>query len=107
MGVGTKIDYRLRLHGIPVRWQSLISEWQPPFRFVDQQIHGPYRSWRHLHTFEPQDEGTLVRDVVDYAVPGGRLIHALFVRHDLRRIFKYRRRQLDSFFGCGTVTDRP
>ena len=95
---GTKIDYRLKLHGIPIRWQSEISEWQPPFRFVDRQLRGPYRLWHHLHTFESKDGGTLVRDQVDYAVPGGPIVHSLFVRRDLSRIFEYRRQQLDAFF---------
>lgn len=96
---GTKIDYRLRLHGIPIRWQSEISEWQPPIRFVDRQLRGPYRLWYHLHTFEEQDGGTLIRDVVDYAVTGGSLIHWLIVRRDLLRIFTYRRQQLERFLG--------
>ena len=96
---GTKIDYRLRLHGIPIRWRSEISEWQPPVRFVDRQIMGPYRLWNHLHTFHEQNGGTLVRDVVNYAIPGGRLIHWLVVRRDLERIFIYRRQVLEELFG--------
>ena len=99
MSPGTKIDYRLKLHGIPIRWKSEISEWQPPVRFVDRQLKGPYRLWHHLHTFEECDGGTLVRDLVDYAVPGGRLIHWLVVRRDLVKIFEYRRQQLEVFFG--------
>ncbi len=99
MFAGTKIEYRLRLHGIPIRWQSEISEWLPPFRFVDRQLKGPYSLWHHCHTFEEQDGGTLVRDEVDYAVPGGGLIHWLLVRRDLLQIFTYRRRQLEMFFG--------
>lgn len=99
MFAGTKIDYRLKLHGIPIRWQSEISEWEPPVRFVDRQLKGPYRMWHHLHTFESKDGGTLVHDQVDYAVPGGALIHSLFVQRDLQRIFEYRRQQLDTFFG--------
>lgn len=96
---GATIDYRLTLHGVPIRWRSEISEWQPPDRFVDRQLKGPYRLWHHLHTFEAKDEGTLVRDVVDYAVPGGALIHWLMVRRDLMRIFQYRQEQLAAFFG--------
>ena len=74
METGTLIDYRLRLHGIPITWRTLISVWEPPFRFVDQQLRGPYRLWHHEHTFEELDGGTLVRDTVDYAVPGGPLV---------------------------------
>jgi len=99
MLVGTRIDYRLQLRGIPIRWQSEITDWQPPYRFADRQLKGPYRLWHHLHTFEESQGGTLVRDVVDYAVPGGWLIHWLLVRNDLIRIFTYRRQRLESFFG--------
>lgn len=104
---GTKIDYRLRLRGIPVRWRSEISEWQPPHRFVDRQLIGPYRFWHHLHTFEEQNGGTFVRDTVDYGVPGGKLVHWLVVRRDLEKIFQYRRQRLEEFFGSGTAATRP
>ena len=96
---GSLIDYRLRLHGIPIRWRTEISEWQPPFRFVDRQLIGPYRLWEHLHTFEEQNGGTLVRDRVVYAVPGGSLIHWLFVQPDLRRIFAYRQQKMTELLG--------
>jgi ligand-binding SRPBCC domain-containing protein len=72
MRVGAQIDYRLRLRGLPLRWQSEITVWQPPHRFVDEQRRGPYRAWRHEHTFTAQDGGTLVGDRVRYAVLGGR-----------------------------------
>ena len=91
---GAMIDYRLQLHGIPMRWRSEISEWEPPVRFVDRQVIGPYRHWNHQHTFEEKDGGTLVRDHVDYAVPGGRLVNWLFVAPDLHRIFAFRRQRL-------------
>jgi ligand-binding SRPBCC domain-containing protein len=95
---GLRIDYRLRLHGVPVRWQSEITAWEPPLRFVDEQRKGPYRFWVHEHTFEERDGGTLVKDLVRYAVPGGRLVERLFVRPRLRRIFSYRRVELGRVF---------
>lgn len=98
MSAGTLIDYRLRLHGLPLSWRSEISVWEPPFRFVDRQVRGPYRLWHHDHTFETVDGGTLVRDCVDYAVPGGPLVNALFVRPDLVKIFEYRTARLREFF---------
>jgi ligand-binding SRPBCC domain-containing protein len=101
MQAGRLIDYRLRVHGIPLRWQSEISVWEPPYRFVDEQRRGPYRLWHHEHTFVECDEGTLVRDQVDYAVPGGPLVHALLVRRDLRTIFRYRTQRLREIFGVG------
>jgi ligand-binding SRPBCC domain-containing protein len=93
MQVGTLIDYRLRVHGLPFRWMSRIEEWEPGRSFVDRQLHGPYGLWRHRHTFAESGQGTVVRDEVDYALPLGalgNLAHPLFVRRDLERIFAYR-----------------
>jgi len=98
MAVGTLINYRLRVHGWPVRWQSQITAWEPSVRFVDEQLRGPYRLWRHEHTFAEADGGTLVRDVVTYAVLGGAVVNALFVRPDLQKIFAYRQEKLADQF---------
>jgi len=98
MGEGTLIDYRLRIRGVPVRWQSEITDWDPPHRFVDRQLRGPYRRWVHTHVFEPTADGTLVRDAVEYAVPGGGLVNRLLVRPDVERIFAYRRETLAGLF---------
>lgn len=94
---GSRIDYRLRVRGIPVRWQSEIAMWEPPHRFVDVQRKGPYRFWEHTHTFETLGSGTLVRDAVAYAVPGGALVNRFLVAPDLAKIFDYRARQLDAW----------
>lgn len=83
MKAGALIDYRLRVRGLPLRWRTLIREWQPPHRFVDEQIRGPYRQWIHEHTFEARDGGTLARDHVRYAVPFDFLAHRLLVRPDI------------------------
>jgi len=98
MKVGALIDYRLRLRGLPVRWQSEITAWQPPHRFVDEQRRGPYRVWHHEHTFQVQDGGTLVGDHVRYAVFGGAVIERLFVRRDIAKIFAYRQQKLAEMF---------
>ena len=98
MHAGRLIDYKLRLHGLPLRWRSKISDWQPPFQFVDEQVKGPYRYWHHLHTFTKLSTGTLVRDVVNYAMPFGFITHPLLVRRDLTKIFEYRRATLGSIF---------
>jgi hypothetical protein len=90
MRAGTVIDYRLQVHGLRLRWQSEITVWDPPFRFVDEQRQGPYRCWIHTHSFEEMDGGTLCRDEVHYVVPGGRFINWLFVRRDVERIFACR-----------------
>ncbi|MFM2094307.1 MAG: hypothetical protein RIS70_1431 [Planctomycetota bacterium] len=99
MAAGTLIDYRLRLRIVPLRWRTLISEWNPPHSFVDEQLKGPYRWWRHRHEFVPESEGTTMRDIVDYGVPGGRIIHAMLVRNDLAAIFAYRRQRMIELFG--------
>jgi len=99
MRTGLRIDYRLRVRGFPLRWRTLISAWEPPFRFVDEQERGPYREWVHEHLFEERDGGTLVRDRVHYRAPGGWLIERLFVRGDVRRIFDHRQRVLAGLLG--------
>ncbi len=95
---GLKIDYRLRLHGVPFSWRSEITVWDPPLRFVDEQVRGPYRQWRHDHRFEENDGRTLVRDHVDYAVPGGWLVQKLLVGREVDKIFEFRRRTLAEIF---------
>jgi ligand-binding SRPBCC domain-containing protein len=100
MAAGTRIDYRLRLHGIPIRWQSEITAWEPMRMFVDEQRRGPYRAWIHTHRFTAKDGGTLVEDEVRYDVPGGALVNALFVRNDVARIFAYREAKLRARFGA-------
>ena len=102
MAPGTLIEYRLRLHGVPVRWLTRIETWQPGERFVDVQIEGPYRFWTHTHTFEPHEDGTCVRDEVRYALPLGplgALAHRLFVRRDLERIFDFRHASVSKVMG--------
>jgi hypothetical protein len=98
MKQGALIDYRLRLHGIPIRWKTEITAWDPPRRFVDEQIRGPYRLWVHEHTFEEDGEGTVVEDSVRYAVPFGWLADRLVVARDLRAIFGYREAKLKEVF---------
>jgi ligand-binding SRPBCC domain-containing protein len=94
MGPGTVLEYDLRLHRVRIHWLTRIESWEPDRRFVDVQLRGPYRIWHHTHLFEPHLGGTLMRDVVRYALPlgpVGALARALFVRRDLERIFDYRR----------------
>jgi ligand-binding SRPBCC domain-containing protein len=96
VGEGTEIQYRLRIRGVPVRWRSLISSWEPPHRFVDEQLRGPYRLWRHTHTFQEVEGRTVVGDHVSYAPLGGWLADRLLVRRDLERIFDHRHERLRS-----------
>ena len=102
MAAGTRIEYALRLHGVPVRWVTRIEAWEPGRRFVDRQLSGPYARWVHEHAFEPVAGGTRVRDRVDYALPLdplSRPLHRLVVRPDLKRIFAYRRGVMAGILG--------
>jgi len=95
---GALIDYRLRVHGMPMRWQSEITVWEPARRFVDVQRRGPYRWWVHEHCFEERDGGTLIRDKVEYAVPGWLLeplVNRWLVAPDLRKIFAHRQARIE------------
>ncbi len=94
IGEGTEIDYRLRVRGVPLRWRSRISVWEPPFRFVDEQVVGPYKLWRHQHSFEREGAATIARDRVEYCAPGGPLVQRFLIAPELRRIFAYRSRTL-------------
>ena len=102
MRTGARLDYRLRLLGMPVTWKTRIEAFDAPHAFVDTQIQGPYRLWTHTHSFEEVAGGTLMRDVVRYRLPYGplgALAHALFIRRILNRIFDYRREALEQIFG--------
>jgi len=98
MRAGTLIDYRIRIHGVPVRWRTEITGWQPPYQFVDEQLHGPYQWWHHTHIFEERNGGTHCTDRVRYYPRGGALMNWLFVRHDVEKIFTYRRQRLVETF---------
>lgn len=90
---GTRIRYRLRLHGVPFRWESRIAEFSRGVSFADEQVTGPYARWYHRHLFHPTDEGVVIEDVVEYRLPFGplgRVVHRLAVRRELDRIFDHR-----------------
>lgn len=102
MQVGTRIEYHLRLVGVPIQWTTRIEDYAPPHRFVDSQLCGPYQHWVHLHTFSADADGTLMRDVVDYDIPYGMigtLAQKLFVARMLERIFDYRREAITVLLG--------
>jgi ligand-binding SRPBCC domain-containing protein len=103
MGVGTLIEYRLRLHRVPVRWRTRIEAWEPPRRFVDVQVRGPYSLWEHTHTFEEDGpDATIIGDRVRYSIPFGllgELANRLLVRRDVEGIFDYRREAVERELG--------
>ena len=101
MGKGSLIDYTIRLFGIPIHWRTLISDYEPPFRFVDQQIKGPYTFWHHTHMFQAVEGGVEIIDKVKYSLPLGwlgTLAHAIWVRKDLEKIFKHRKNVIQNYF---------
>lgn len=102
MGKDTQIEYTLRLAGIPLRWRTRITEWDPPHRFVDVAERSPYALWEHAHTFESDGDGVRMTDSVRYALPFGplgSLAHALIVRRALDAIFDYRRDHIHAAAG--------
>ena len=108
MRPATLLDYKLKLHGVPVRWQTRIEIWEPPVRFVDTQAKGPFSLWEHTHLFEQDgdtDTPTVIHDRVRYAIPLGPLgglARRLFVRRDLERIFDYRGEAVSKRLGDST-----
>jgi ligand-binding SRPBCC domain-containing protein len=99
MRVGALITYRLHLHGVPISWLTSIQDWDPPHRFIDQQVRGPFALWHHTHELFPSGaDGTRMRDTVRYAIgygPLGELAHRALVRRDLETIFDFRARKVD------------
>lgn len=96
---GTLIDYSLKIHGVPAKWKTEIDEWQPPYKFVDHQLRGPYRLWHHTHEFRPFCGGTLLVDKIRYRLPMGYigwLLGAKFVRKDVEDIFSFRRKYIST-----------
>jgi ligand-binding SRPBCC domain-containing protein len=93
MGEGAVLDYRIVLHGLPIPWRTRIDVWEPGVRFVDRQVLGPYRWWRHEHTFDAVEGGTRVLDHVEY-LPRLASLTRRWVRRDVEAIFAYRREAL-------------
>lgn len=106
MDVGTLIDYRIRLRGVPMKWRTRIAAWEPCQRFIDEQMNGPYSLWRHEHVFEEVTDSSgrvhvRMTDDVEYALPMGllgELAQRLFVGRDLERIFMFRTRRIQEIF---------
>jgi ligand-binding SRPBCC domain-containing protein len=106
IAAGTRIRYRLAWHGLPVTWTTQIRRWDPPFRFIDVQLSGPYQLWHHTHRFEAHTGGTRMTDVVRYRLPFGmigRAVHTLKVRRDVERIFDYRFERIGELFAAAAV----
>ncbi|MGA2744006.1 MAG: SRPBCC family protein [Candidatus Sulfotelmatobacter sp.] len=101
LAAGSLIRYRLRWRGLPIRWTTEISEWNPPHGFVDRELSGPYALWNHEHWFEARDGGTIMRDRVTYALPlgwAGRVAQRIVVRRDVEAIFDFRAETMRRLF---------
>ena len=96
MRAGTRIDYELSLMGVRFQWETLISVWDPPYQFVDEQMRGPYKSWVHTHTFKEDPVGTIIEDEVRWSLPVfpfGQVAYP-FVSRQVRAIFEYREKAI-------------
>ena len=101
MKQGAVIDYTIKIAGVPVRWRTLISLYEPPHRFIDLQLKGPYSSWEHIHTFTEVGDGTRIDDEVRYSMPFGilgKFVHTLFVQRQLSSIFSLRASRIQTIF---------
>ncbi len=101
MRAGTLIDYKLRVHGVPVKWRTRIESWNPPHQFIDLQLKGPYKLWHHTHRFMASGGGTLIADRVRYGLSFGlvgQFVNHLLVSRDVAEIFDYRAERIREFF---------
>ncbi|MGB8010722.1 MAG: SRPBCC family protein [Terriglobales bacterium] len=102
---GTLIRYALRWRIFPIRWTTEIIEWEPPYRFVDVQLKGPYQLWHHEHRFAAEGNGTRITDEVQYRLPFGvfgSIAHRLKVKRDVETIFAYRTAAVRRLFASKT-----
>ncbi len=101
MKQGAVIDYTIQIIKVPIHWRTLITTYEPPFKFVDEQIKGPYNFWHHTHMFKEVPEGVEIYDEVNYSIPFGPLgvmLHAFWIKKDLNNIFEYRKDVIENMF---------
>ena len=102
LAAGAVIDMRITWLGVPLSWRAYVRECDPPFRFVDVQVRGPYARWEHRHRFLEEDGETMVEDRVTYRLPLGplgTLAHRVVVGRQLRALWDYRTRRLGELVG--------
>ena len=101
MAQGAQFDYIIKWLGLPMKWRSRISKYDPPFCFVDEQLIGPYKTWHHEHTFSQTTNGVIVGDHLEYSLPLGPLgaiAQAVMVRRQLESVFRYRQNEMAEIF---------
>jgi ligand-binding SRPBCC domain-containing protein len=110
LDAGALLDFRVRVLGISTRWRVMIREYDPPYRFVDVQLRGPFARWEHRHRFLEGPErdgvagpvGTWMEDRLTYRLPLsglGRLAHALGAGRKIHALFDERERRLRAALG--------
>lgn len=107
--VGTLIDYKLKIHGTPVRWRTLIKDWKNNEFFIDEQLKGPYSKWHHVHKFERVPGGCLLRDEITYKVPVsflGKIFLSRWIAKDVEQIFSYRQKQIQELYKSGRLVEK-
>jgi ligand-binding SRPBCC domain-containing protein len=107
MKEGALIRYKLRLNGIPFSWLTEISEWEPPHRFTDTQLKGPYKKWVHTHSFREDGQETIINDHVQYQLPNvpfSEIVHRWYVRKQVEHIFEYREQVIQKLFSHSVET---
>ncbi len=105
MKQGAQFDYVIRWLGLPMKWRSLITRYEPPFLFVDEQLIGPYKTWRHRHSFSETSNGVIVSDHLEYTLPLGPLgavAQMVMVKRQLEEVFRYRQQELAKIFAGQT-----
>ena len=105
LAAGAVLDFRVRWLGLPLRWRAYVREYDPPYRFVDVQVRGPWARWEHRHLFLEENGGTWVEDRVTYRLPFGplgRLAHGALVHRELRALWAYRQARLADLLGRAT-----
>jgi ligand-binding SRPBCC domain-containing protein len=105
MRQGAEFEYVIHWLGLPMHWRSIITEYNPPYGFADEQAKGPYSSWQHHHTFAETADGVVVGDHVKYSLPLGPLgaiAHAVMVKRQLTQTFEFRGEALEKIFPGAT-----
>jgi len=93
--------YKIKFHNVPMKWKTLITKYEPPYLFVDEQAKGPYKKWVHTHTFEEVNGFTVMSDKVEYDLYGGifkSIVHSAFVKNSIVEIFSYRKKIISEVF---------
>lgn len=96
---GDEVTWRAWHFGLPLRMTSRITQMEAPDFFIDEQVKGPFRWFRHIHEFSQDSRGTTMVDRIDFAAPFGplgRLVEKLFLARYLQKLIEERNRHLSA-----------